>query len=99
LGLESGELIHQFIFVGPAHQVKFHQFQNRFVRLETRPDRDQQARDDRDVELKLQTVLVVADEMPAAEDVLEETKGNSGQSPIYLLTKWVFGGILRICHE
>ena len=74
LRFESGELLHQFIFVRPAHQVKFHQLQNCFVRFEAHPDRNQQARDDRDIQLKLQAVLTVADEMAAAEDVFEETK-------------------------
>ena len=43
-------------------------------RLTAGPEADQQAGDDRAVRLNLDAVLVVAEQMPAAQDVLEESE-------------------------
>ena len=63
---------HQLVFVGEPNKIKA----NHLVRAErwlfSRPQRNQHAGDDRTIRLELNPVLIVTQQMAAAQHVLEE---------------------------
>ena len=74
LGHVSGDIVRR----GPApHQVAQH-FVRALRRLASRPERDQQTGDDCAVGLDLDSVLVVAEQVAAAQQMLELTKAATG---------------------
>ena len=72
LGHVSGDIVRR----RPAHHQVAPHFLCAFRRLAARPERDQQAGDDRAVGLNLDPVPVVAEQVAAAEQMLELTKEN-----------------------
>ena len=74
LGHVSGDIVRR----RPAHQQVAQHLVRAFRRLAARPERDQQAGDDRAVGLNLDPVLVVAEQVAAAEQMLELAKAAAG---------------------
>ena len=64
----------QFVFVGPTHQVVAQHLVRTFGRLAAGPEVDQQTSDDRAVGLDLDPVRVIAQQVPAAQQVLERAE-------------------------
>ena len=65
---------HQLFLIGEACEIEADHFVGAKRRLLASPQRDQHARDDRAVGLNLDSILVVAEQVPAAQNVLEKTK-------------------------
>ena len=68
----------QFVCISPAHQVVAQHLVGPFGRLAAGPEVDQQAGDDRAVRLKLDPVRMMAQEVPAAQQVLERAEAATG---------------------
>ena len=64
----------QFVFVGPTHQVVAQHLVRAFAGLAAGPEVDQQTGDDRAVGLDLDPVRVMAQQVPAAQQVLERAE-------------------------
>ena len=72
----------QFVFSGPTDEVEADYLVRSERRLAARPKADQQASDNGTVGLNLNAILLVTQQMPAAEEMLEEPKENlNGPSP------------------
>jgi len=74
LRLQFFDVGEQLLFVRQAAHEKAEHLVGAKGWLPTRPQRDQQACDDRDVRLYLDSVLAVAQQVPTAQNVLEEAK-------------------------
>jgi len=64
---------HQLFLIGEACEIEADHFVGAKCRLLAGPQRNQHARDDRAVGLNLDAILVVAEQVPAAKNVLEKT--------------------------
>ena len=82
----------QFLFVGQAAEVKADHLVGPQRRLATGPQADQQAGDDRAVRLNLDAVLVVAQQVPAAQQVLEESEKDFNRPPLGIYQSDDLGG-------
>ena len=65
---------HEFIFAGESHEVIADHLERSFGRLTTCPKVDQQACDDGTIALNLDSVLAIADQMRAAQELFEESE-------------------------
>ena len=74
LFFEFCNVSHQLLFVRQATEVETDHFAGSLGRLTTGPQSDQHAGDDRAVRLKLDAVLVVAEQMPTPRHVFEKPK-------------------------
>jgi hypothetical protein len=74
LRFERPQVSVQFLFGGDTRQVPGHHFAGGLVGFFTRPQRDQQTSDDRGVKLQFDPVGMMAHQMPASQDVLEEAE-------------------------
>ena len=74
LGHVSGDIVRR----RPAHHQVTQHFVRALRRLAARPERDQQAGDDRTVGLNLDPILVVAEQVTATKQMLELAKAAAG---------------------
>ena len=78
VAFERGHVSGDIVRRGPAHHQGAPHFWRAFRRLAARPERDQQTGDDRAVGLNLDPILVVAEQVTAAEQMLELAKAATG---------------------
>ena len=76
LSLEFCQVVHQFRFAGEAAEVEAEHFKCSLGRLASSPEVDEQARNHRTIALNGDAVGVVADQVRAAKELLEETEEN-----------------------
>src|ERR1700675_4560037 len=74
--LELRQVRQEFRFAGQAAEIEADHLVGPQRRLAPRPEADQQAGDDRTVGLNLDAVGAVAEQVPAAQHVLEEPEEN-----------------------
>ena len=82
--LQFGDVCGQRGFVGPTHQVVADHFRRSLRRLAAGREADQQTGDDGAVRLNLDAVLVVAEQVPTAQQVLERAEENLDRPAIVI---------------
>ena len=78
-GLEFCEVGEQLLFIRKPDEVKAHHLVRAQRRLAACPEAQEHAGDDRTVGLDLDAVLAVAEQVTAAQDVLEEAEKQLGR--------------------